>query len=197
MPGDNLYRCYPPRRIGKSLLNDQRLGKLYSFLHFSTRYTLQPPGNLAYRPPFRFFPSPGCISRDPKSNVSFYSRFFSSFLSLRSVYQVFTHEFLFFLSNANYYIDFICYSSNKFDRDTLTNKPLHAPDNCPDRAHSFSFIYSPDGGASSLGNLSSSNGNSINVLVPRGQRATCQNSLILSLSLSLLFFPSTIRSRHE
>lgn len=81
MPGDNLHRCYPPRRIGKSLLNDQRLGKLYSFLHFSTRYTFA--SSLLGEPclPFpSFFPSAGYISQDPKSNE--FSRFFSSFLSV-------------------------------------------------------------------------------------------------------------------
>lgn len=105
MPGDNLHRCYPPRRIGKSLLNDQRLGKLYSFLHFSTRSSLR--GTLLTVPLSAFSLQLAALAEIRKV-IRVFTHASSHRSFLRPVYQVFTHEFLFFLSNANYYIYFIC-----------------------------------------------------------------------------------------
>lgn len=105
MPGDNLHRCYPPRRIGKSLLNDQRLGKLYSFLHFSTRSSLR--GTLLTVPLSAFSLQLAALAEIRKV-IRVFTHASSHRSFLRPVYQVFTHEFLSFLSNANYYIYFIC-----------------------------------------------------------------------------------------
>lgn len=70
MLGNYLHRCYPVRRIGKSLLNDDRLRRLYSFLHFSpcNTFSSSPQGGLLTVLLFPPFPRPQVI-RDTLADV--------------------------------------------------------------------------------------------------------------------------------
>lgn len=158
MPGDNLHRCYPPRRIGKSLLNDQRLGKLYSFLHFSTRSSLR--GTLLTVPLSAFSLQLAALAEIRKV-IRVFTHASSPRSFLRPVYQVFTHEFLFFsLKRELLHLFYMLVRINSIEIhlqtshvSLLTIVPIE---------HTRFRSTIPRTGRQ-LGNLSSSNGKSINV----------------------------------
>lgn len=77
MLGNYLHRCYPVRRIGKSLLNDDRLRRLYSFLHFTpcNTFSSSPQGGLLTVLLFPPFPPPQVI-RDTLADVKKKNEFY-------------------------------------------------------------------------------------------------------------------------